>query len=565
MIQLSSGATTGIIVASVAVVIAVFIVLLFLVILPFIYKRQIHEIQKRYSYLDAKLIGQDSQYFHRLEIISRTNLLYADKYEYFSKQFKSILDNEDKYCESIIKQLNSLAKAKQFRRIKPVILEARKAVSSFEESVNTFDDDIYKIIKLEEDCRKCVDSLKETFRHLKQNYFTVSDSITLSAGTFAKTFAKIEDQFQKFDDDIESASYDEITEKLPQLKEVLNLLNKVISELPSLNILITVTLPEHIEETKNKFKETEKEGVPLYHINFETRVSNWEKRLNVLTTKLINLQINGIAAEYDLIENEINEVKKQLDDEVVCKNYFNDNYNLIYSKVNDIEKVFLKLTVNLPQIKSVYKFEGQDTRMNELSAQIDQLTNAKRFLEGFVYSGIKQPYSLLKKQLDELNDNYETIALGVNEFANYIDSLKATAEDAYQNVFVYYERLKETEKLLNDINIEEITNSYTEKLNAVYDVLNDIYELLQTRPIDVVVISNRVDQLKNVANAIFEEVDDKMRECSICESLLIKINNRRIDTDVNQRVETLENAFYKGEFRTVANQIESFKENSELL
>ena len=38
-------------------------------------KRQVRELEKKYSYLDALLIGQDSQYIHRLEIISRTNLL----------------------------------------------------------------------------------------------------------------------------------------------------------------------------------------------------------------------------------------------------------------------------------------------------------------------------------------------------------------------------------------------------------------------------------------------------------------------------------------------------------
>ena len=43
-------------------------------------KKQVRELERRYSYLDALLLGQDSQYIHRLEIISHTNLLYVEKY-----------------------------------------------------------------------------------------------------------------------------------------------------------------------------------------------------------------------------------------------------------------------------------------------------------------------------------------------------------------------------------------------------------------------------------------------------------------------------------------------------
>ena len=68
-------------------------------------KHQVRELQKKYSYLDALLIGQDSQYIHRLEIMSRTNLLYVDKHEKFSRRFKEIYENDDKFAESMIKQL----------------------------------------------------------------------------------------------------------------------------------------------------------------------------------------------------------------------------------------------------------------------------------------------------------------------------------------------------------------------------------------------------------------------------------------------------------------------------
>ena len=72
----------------VILLIALFIVIYILVISKRKFKRQIRDVERKYSYLDALLIGQDSQYIHRLEIISHSNLLYVDKHETFQKRFK---------------------------------------------------------------------------------------------------------------------------------------------------------------------------------------------------------------------------------------------------------------------------------------------------------------------------------------------------------------------------------------------------------------------------------------------------------------------------------------------
>ena len=135
----------------VVLLVALFIVLYILVFSKRKFKRQIRDIERKYSYLDALLMGQDSQYIHRLEIISHSNLLYVDKHETFQKRFKEIYDNDDKYAESLIRQLHTLVANNQYRNIKATINDAKKAVNILEDSVNTLNDDLYALIKLEED------------------------------------------------------------------------------------------------------------------------------------------------------------------------------------------------------------------------------------------------------------------------------------------------------------------------------------------------------------------------------------------------------------------------------
>ena len=552
---LPQGIVITLIVIGVILFLALLVLLYIFVLLPSSYRKQARVLEKKFSYLDAKLIGQDSQYIHRIEIISRTNLLYLDKYETFSRRFKSIFETEDKYSESMIKQLNSLIAAKQFKVIKGVINETKKALDIFQDSVEALDRDLYQIIKLEEECRKRIDASKETYRHVKQTYYAESSELEMVAVTFSKMFDKIDASFTKLDDLIESAEYDEINEELPVLNNVLSVLGKVLIELPTLCTLTKTIVTEKITEIQSKYKETEKQGVPLYHIGFKAHVEDWKKRLDGLNKRIINLQCSGVHTECDLILAEINRVSIQLDDEVSARQYFRENYEQIYRDVNDVQKTFLKLSSLLPNIEKIYLIgQDQKNKIDELSKAVTNLGNSKRYLDGFVLSGTRQPFSLLKKQLDELKANYEIVSAGVNEFKNYLESLKTTAEEAYKMIYVYYYRIKEIEKNLADIDIAKFSESYQEKIEAVYDVLNYLHDKLQDKPIDVDEVSNKIEQLKNIANAMFEEIESNLELCQKAELEMVKLNSYRSEQDVSQTLDQCEIAFFDGDFDSVYRQ-----------
>lgn len=562
ILAIDKGGKIAIIIAVLVVAIVAGILLYYFVFSRLNYKKQVSNLEKRFSHCDALLLGQDTQYIHRLEIVSRTNLLYLDKYEQFYRRFKSIHDNEDVYADSILKQLNSLIAAKQFKNIKSVIQEATKAVEAFEESVKSLDQDLYQVIKLEEDCRRSIDHLREVYRHVKQTYFAESDELEIVSGTFNKMFDKIDSYFARFDEQLEGAEYEEINSEIASLNDVLTALGHVLLDLPELCATVKNEIPTALVNLQNKYRETEKEGVPLYHLTFKNHVEEWKKKLSEITKKIINLQIAGIKSECEIILLEINKMSEQLDDELTAKDYFRSHYDVVYQNVNEVEKVFLRICALLPEIKKIYLVsEVEEEKIKSLEESISNLGNAKRYLDGFVHSGTRQPYSLLKGKLDELENNYNVVNEGVMNFKNYVDSLKNTAEEAYKMISVYYYKTKEVENILEQIGIESIRDAYKEKIEAIYDVLNDINDQVQSQPINVEEISNKIENLKNMAEAMFEEIDNKAREAKMAEHSLVVINRDRGEQDVNQTATQLEESFYRGDFSTVYSQANSLFKN----
>ena len=562
VIGIATGILITLIVAIGIVVIAGGVLFYLFVYSRFNYRKQIRNLEKQFSYYDSLLIGQDSQYIHRLEIISRTNLLYMDKYEYFQRRFRNIYDVEDKYADSILKQLAALVKAKQYKNIKNVVSEAKKAIDTLSESVKSLDHDLYEVIKLEEDCRRNIDHLKEVYRHVKQTYYSESDDLELVAPTFNKMFDKIDSKFSMFEDMLEGAEYDEIQTEIESLDDVLTALGHVLIDLSTLCKTVKTVIPEKLVELQNKYKETEKEGVPLYHLSFKVHVDEWKKKLAELTKKIINLQCGGVKTQCDIILTEIDEFAKLLDAEISARSYFNENYTRIYNQVNEVEKLFLRICAVLPEVKQFYMVsELENDRIKELSRSVDSLGSAKRYLDGFVHSGTRQPFSLLKTKLDELEENYKVVNEGVMNFKNYVDSLKSTAEEAYNLISVYYHRIKLTESLLDEIGNDAIKANYADRIEAVYEVLNDIYDQIQNKPINVDEVSRKIENLKNLANSMFEEVESLSRNQKAAETSIMVLNQERDEQDINQTVASLELGFEKGEFVTINSQATSIYKN----
>ena len=543
-----------IIAAGGAVLLAVlFIVLYLTVISKKRIKKQIKEIERKYSYLDALLIGQDSQYIHRLEIISHSNLLYVDKHEMFQKRFKEIYDNDDKYAEELIRQLHSLVNNKQYRNIKNVISEARKAVNILEESVNSLNDDLYSLIRLEEDSRQTILKLKEDYRLVKQIYYTNANDLELVSASVLKVFGKLDSIFQQYEDHIEKAEYDEAKNLIPTINRVIDALHKIFDELPNLCSLVMQVVPQKIEELNNQYLLLVKQNLPLYHLSILESVNSFKKEVNQIKDGIVDLKIIGLSTRCQEIIKEIDVLEVALAKEVEDKKVFLESKDVIYSKVKALNDHFLGIIGILPEVRKIYVVEeAQEERIKALKDNIDKLWATKRSLDGFLNSATKQPYSVLREKLNNLSNDYESANTALKEFKAYLDSLKSSCEEAFSMVSIYYYRTKQVEHTLRLIALPDITSSYDETIQHVYQLLCDIDGVLKSKPIDVSKINVLVEELKGVANKLFDEVEEKYRDSSLAESAIVYANrDRNHQNDVNQQLSVLEQNFFQGEFEKV--------------
>ena len=214
---------------------------------------------------------------------------------------------------------------KNYKNIRIVIDDVKKAVQTLEDNVNALDKDLYYVIKPEEELRQQILKLKEAYRAVKQTFYASSSDLELVISSFNKAFDKLEAAFTEFETHIDSAEYDDATNLLPIISNVVNALKSALEQMPNLCILVTKIIPNDIDELTNKYTELERSGYPLFHLSYRTHADDWNYRISQLKKKLVALQISGAHEECNALQTEILEMSANLDKEVNDKKFFNEN------------------------------------------------------------------------------------------------------------------------------------------------------------------------------------------------------------------------------------------------
>ena len=571
----NSGANFGLIFLVVGIVIAVlaitFVLVYFFVIRKNKLRKDFRSIDKLFQYYHALLIGQNSQYVKRLEIISRTNLLYVEIHTTFLKTFKEIRDKQDATTQSSINRLADMISDRHFKQAREYLPEVEKNVHAYEKAVSKLNEDLLKVVKPEEDCRQSSLALKEQLRRIKQDYYSKQGDLVMISASFEKVFSIIDEKFETFETFVESAQYDEANNVLPEIEKILNGLTNSMLELPNLCILVSDIVPNRLSELENTHDRLINESYPLHHLNVTTSIEEMRKKLEKYRESLKYLNVHGVKAGLDEMLNKIDDFFKKFDEEKDAAKQFSEQNESVYSTVNLIERRFIKLCNQIPEVSKIYIInDAHKAKVNEIQTAINRVGALKRSLDTFIHSNTKQPYSLLLAKMNELKEASDSIISSLDDFNSYISSLKTDCEAAYNLLFTFFDKIKRAEKEIKDINIARLNEKYNSEFDRSYELLNTIYGLLRQSPIDVDAVNKNVAELYNVTVNILDDgsIAQEHNMMTLAENAIMYANRGRAHlSDIDQLVSQAETFFNEGEFEQAyviaGNALKKIRANNE--
>lgn len=534
-----------------ALVVSAIIFLLYkFVIVRHVARKQVRELERRFEYLHALLIGQDAQYVKRLEIISRTNLLYVELHTQYLKRFKEIRDRFDAQAQNTINGLKDLVDEGKYKALKVSYSDGRNIIETYEKHVNTLNSDLISVVKPEEEARQASLSLKEELRRIKQDYYSKQGDLQLVISSFDAVYEYIDGLFDEFEQYVESAQYDDANTLLPNISKAIKEVGRVLTKLPNICALVTMVIPDKIASLMNAYEEMVDAKYPLHHLIVKNNIYDMNRELDLLTKKIKSFELTGVNNALDNIIARIDEYFILFEEEKKARVIFDAECEDIYVIVNTLEKKFIKLCNTIPEVKKIYVISGDyANRVNEIQSEINKVGATKRSLDTFIHSSTKQPYSILVSKMHELRDESNLVLSMMEDFQVYLDSLKETAENAYLLIYDYYHRVKKAEKIVRDISLKEFTAKYEELLERIYTSLNSVNDILNVLPIDITTVSNNINWLIEEGEPVLNEIESDNNMMALAESAILYANrDRQHLSDIHHLVLQSEAHFFNANF-----------------
>lgn len=515
-------------------------------------RKQIRELDQRFQYLHALLIGQDAQYVKRLEIISRSNLLYVEIHTKFLKRFKEVRDKHDAHVQSTINHLKDLCDDKKYKMLKSAIAEGKDAISSYENEVNSLNNDLLAVVRPEEECRQASLSLKERLRAIKQDYYSKQSDLQMMNSSFEEIFEYIDNLFSEFEENIERAQYDDAKAILPKIDKILLEMSNAMSELPNLCAMVISYIPDKIVSLENAYEIMQQDDYPLHHLCVSSSIKEMKTRIGQLTQRIKRFDLRGVGNELDDMVSRIDEYFVLFDEEKQARTTFEENNEKTYQVVNTIEKRFIKLCNTIPEVDKIYTInESHKMLINSIQTNINKLGALKRSLDTFIHSATKQPYSLLVNKMKEIEDASKTVINSLDDFDKYLASLKVSSEKAYSLLPSYYLKGRDAEKMLRDIDVEKVTLKYQEKIDHFYELLEETNKLLHSSPIDVDKVNDCVKELHDINNELFDDgaLKQDYNMMLLAKNGILYANRDRYRlSDIDALIKQAEGLFDNGDF-----------------
>ena len=512
----------------------------------------VRDLHRKYDYFHALLIGKCSQGVRRLELISRSNLLYSDIYARFAQSFNSLKDKDDVKASHALKVLDDALGKKQYKECKNNLSNGREMIQIYEKNMLNFNRDLDQVLRPEEDIHQKSLSVKENLRSVKQDYFSKQVDLGPLNPSYEHIFNVIDKKFNDIELSIDAAQYDEANAILLEIETTLKALKEALTVSPVLVALVTTLLPQKIQKVEEMKEKLEAIDVPLNHLLVTSGINDLKKELSEILKQLKLLNVKGLQERLNNIDNKIDTYVDEFEKEKEAKDSFDSRYEELYEIVNNLEKRFVKLCHSLPEVRKFYVINTEyENRLDEIRQQIDGVGQAKRTLDNFVHSSTRQPYTILVDHMNDLQAKADEAFDSMETFTHYLHSLKTHTEEAFETIHSIYINLKLAAKKVRDIAVPSV-DIYEETFEEAYGLIKSIDETLKILPIDVQKIVANLEELNKKSTEIITSIDRMYNLATLAEVSIVYANrSRQRFNNLNQQMQTFEQKFFAGDFEKV--------------
>lgn len=486
----------------------------------------------------------------KLKTLSSKNEKHLEFYNKVNDTFVklSVLDTEDISGELVMIQQNIADH--NLKEASGILKKTNENISTLEKNLQELNEGIDAYFVKETECREKICNSKERLRSIKERYEESSNELEICRAKLDKFINEIEEFYLGVENDIDNGDYEKANEAVSQNEIKVDVLEHYIDSLPKIVVMGTVLLPKRFESLKERFSKLKSLGYPLHNIPFSEERDKLEKDFLNIKKDLTNLNFENKDYEYDVIVRCIDSFNERLDEEEKARQVYEEYEDKVYHAAEDLDNKYLKMKREMKNVKAIYIVSDEYTDFfDSIEADINKMHFARREFDNLRFGAFKQPYSLLSDKMTILAQSSEIVEKKINEYSNYLISLRDDSQVAYELYVTYSIALNEVKSKILATRHPVLLEKYEERFIEAKGLLLQLKEIIHKQPIDVVKSNELLIRIKLVIDRLLSEAEDDASSCRIAENAIVFTNQyRSVFSTASAALTESEQYFNDGEF-----------------
>lgn len=510
----------------------------------------VRETVKKYESSHSLLFGDVSKYVKRLEHIASMNLSYAEEASSFNRRYNDLVNMSDQTALNASDQLEGLLDDKHYKDIRDEFPSHEAVIKEYVERVENLYTSLKEKFQEEEDTGSIVVDLGGKYRALRQTYNNHQNELAILSQSFETVFGNIDNCLVEVNHNIDNANYARANRILSTMVEpAVSELTRLIVNLPGMCVSAQSILPDRLSSLKYRYDEMLSLGYPLNDIITPETFLSLENKIKAIVNKLKKFEVDGLQDEIDLMVTAFDGYSAAFDKEEEAHKIFDEEHDTIYKNEQAMEGRWVNLCHAIPDIRRVFAFSDEDLAMVDIiHEKIDLSSATKRSLDTFEHSSNRQAYTVLVEKMHELRDQTDDCIAHINEFHKSLVRMKKDVESANADLPTYAIKVRQAEASIRDINIPSVEAKYSQSINSIFEMIDNLYETISSVPIDVRKVNSIHEELKSTAVAFFTLLEKEKIDLEHSEDCIKYRNRFRSSSDNNSLLRQAEGLFSEGEF-----------------
>ena len=439
---------------------------------------------------------------------------------------------------------------KNYKDLRKLLADIELKIYKAREKTDKLISEIKEITLSEEKNRNQIVKLKNEYRNIKQEYEKSKEEYKPVNNQIELQFENIEKRFQEFEIVMEKKDYDEINYLVKGITEMIDHINYVIKEVPTILIMCNELIPNKIADISNIYIKMTRESYQLDYLNVEYNIKETEKKVKNILDRVKVLNLEDVTFELKTIINYYDSLYNDFEFEKECKKTFESNIKTFKSKLIRTNKVISNLMGQLTDLKTTYDLSEEDVnRLNTINDEIRKIKDSYNNLMD-CNKNHTFPYSKLVKELDILMIKVSKIEETLNYDLKTIGSMKDDELRAKEQLDNIKNLLKKAKARIRLYNIPVIPDHYFIELQDASDAIKEIQKELNKKPINIDTLNIRVDTARDLVFKVFNTTNSLLKTIVMLEETIVYANRYRpVNKQVRDGLITAEKLFYKGDYK----------------